>query len=89
MLLGPLFPYYAIIAIKTGFLLFLLEQQLSTIMKLKIFVESPEYQAVDSEVPNFSSEYPELQNTNQQEIPPYFIEILVSPSLLIKLMTPY
>ena len=50
-------------------------------MKLEIFVDSPEYQAVTSEVPNFSSEYAELQNTSQQEIPPYSIEILVSPPL--------
>ena len=50
-------------------------------MKLQIFAESPEYQEVTSEVQKFSSEYPELQNTSQQEIPPYFIEILVSPAL--------
>ena len=50
-------------------------------MKLEIFVGSPEYQAVTSEVPNFSSEYAVLQNTSQQEIPPYSIEILVSPPL--------
>ena len=50
-------------------------------MKLEIFVGSPEYQAVTSEVPNFSSEYAVLQNASQQEIPPYSIEILVSPPL--------
>ena len=50
-------------------------------MKLEIFVESPECQTVTSEVPNFSSKYAELQNTGQQEIPPYFIEILISPPL--------
>ena len=33
------------------------------------------------EVPHFSSEYAELQNTSQQEIPPYSNEILVSPAL--------
>ena len=50
-------------------------------MKLEIFVGSPEYQAVTSEVPNFSSEYAVLQNISQQEIPLYSIEILVSPPL--------
>ena len=53
----------------------------STIVKLEIFLESPEYQAITSEVPNSSSEYAELQNTSQQEIPPYSIEKLVSPPL--------
>ena len=50
-------------------------------MKLEIFVESPEYQGVTSEILIFSSEYTELQNTSQQEIPPYSIEILLSPPL--------
>ena len=49
-------------------------------MKLEMFAEYPEYQAVTSEVPIFSSEYAVLQNTSHQEIPPYSIEILVSPS---------
>lgn len=44
-------------------------------------MESPEYQAINSAVPSFSSEYPELENKSQQEKPPYFIEILVSPPL--------
>ena len=70
MLFNPSFPYHAIMFIKTGFLLFLWQQQLSSIIKLEIFVESPKYQAVTSEVPNFL-----------QEILRYFIEILVSAPL--------
>ena len=46
-------------------------------MKLEFFVVSPGYQAVILKVLNFSSEYGELQNTSQQEISPYSIEILV------------
>ena len=53
-------------------------------MKLEMFAEYPEYQAVTSEVPIFSSEYAVLQNTSHQEIPPYSIEILVSPSFFSK-----
>ena len=43
-------------------------------LKLQAFLESPEYQAVTSKVPNFSFKYGELQNTIQQEIPPHSIE---------------
>ena len=70
MQFNPSFPYHAIMFNKTGFLLLLWQQQLGSIIKLENFVESPEYQAVTSEVPNFL-----------QEIPRYFTEILVSTPL--------
>ena len=47
--------------------------------KLQILLKSPEYQAVTSEVPHVSSEYAELQNKSQQEIPPCSTGKLVSP----------
>ena len=49
--------------------------------KLQILLKSPEYQAVTSEVPHVSSEYAELQNKSQQEIPPCSTGKLVSPGL--------
>ena len=52
-----------------------------TFENFKFFLASPEYQAVTSEVPNFSSEFAELHNTKQQEIPTYAVGKLVSPPL--------
>ena len=48
---------------------------------LQVFLESPECKAITLVVPNFSSEYANIQNTSQQKIP--LLEFLKIPLLKI------